>query len=66
MSDKGRIAVTVSLQGPLLKRAKERARRLGFPTFSAYVSWALENDVTHKPDLVFREEPEPYGTKGKG
>ena len=55
-TDKGRTFVTqsISFHPDLLKRAKQRAERLGLP-FSTYVQKCIERDLLARDPIVFEE-----------
>lgn len=60
-----RKAAAVSMEEALAERAKERAKALGFSTFSAYVVKLIRDDIASRGDLVMREEPAQYQSQSK-
>lgn len=55
---------SVSLDEGLLKAAEERARRLQYKDFSAYLDYLLEKDLEERPPhTILREEPEEFRLK---
>ena len=52
---------TVSMERSLYEQAEERAKRLGFRSFSAYVAKLIEEDVRDRPAIVLRETSKPMG-----
>lgn len=59
MPKRGRVYVNQSVSFPpaLLRRARERAARLGL-AFSAYVQKCLERDLAERGAIVFEERDE--------
>lgn len=55
-----RKAAAVSMEEALAERAKERAKALGFSTFSAYVVKLIRDDLVSRGELVMREDPVQY------
>lgn len=51
-----RKAAAVSMEPELFERAKKRARQLGFPTFSAYMTQLLRADLIRRGELSVLEE----------
>lgn len=51
-----RKAAAVSMEPELFERAKKRARALGFPTFSAYMTQLLRADLIARGELTVKEE----------
>ena len=60
-----RKAAAVSMEEALADRAKERAKALGFSTFSAYVVQLIREDLVSRGSLVMREEPVQYQAQSK-
>lgn len=51
-----RKAAAVSMEPELFERAKKRARQLGFPTFSAYMTQLLRADLIKRGELSVLED----------
>lgn len=56
------ITKTVSMTPELGRDADNRARQLGFRSFSAYVAHLLRNDLISGGDLVLKEQDSPKPT----
>jgi hypothetical protein len=54
-----RKAAAVSMEPELFERAKKRAKKLGFSTFSAYMTQLLRADLIRMGDLNIQEEAQP-------
>lgn len=57
------VTKTVSMDEAMFTQAEERAKNLGFRSFSAYVQKLIRADLTARGDMVLRETPPPYGKK---
>jgi len=53
-----RKAAAVSMDPAMYERAAERAKSLGFSTFSAYVVQLLRADLRERGELTLKEEAE--------
>jgi hypothetical protein len=52
-----RKAAAVSMEEALAEKAKERAKALGFSTFSAYVVQLIRSDLVSRGEMTLQEMP---------
>jgi hypothetical protein len=57
------VTKTVSMSPDMSAQAENRAKSLGFRSFSAYVQHLLRGDLMTGGDLTLRETPVSYKTK---
>lgn len=56
---------SISLPDDLYKAALARCKRMGYGSFSEYITYLVRNDLRDRPHHI-REEPEPRPRKGTG